>query len=52
MNNKLLIIYLFFSFSLSSQRLEIDSEKGYTVFSDRGKFLVLDELYLHQYDSF
>lgn len=51
MNNKLLIIYLFFSFSLSSQRLEIDSEKGYTVFSDRGKFLVLDELYLHQYDS-
>jgi len=51
MTNKLLIISLFFSISLSSQRLEIDSEKGYTVFSDKGKFFVLDKLCLHQYDS-
>ncbi len=51
MTNKLLIISLFFSISLSSQRLEIDSEKGYTIFSDKGKFFVLDKHNLYEYDN-
>lgn len=51
MNNKLLIISLFFTISLSSQRLEIDAEKGYTIFSDKGKFLVLDKHNLYEYDN-
>ena len=51
MINKFLIISLFFPISLSSQVLNVDIEKGYTVFSDKGKFLVLDKLHLHQYDG-
>ena len=45
------ILFYFISICLSSQPLEINTENGYTVFSDNGKFLILDKLHLHQYDG-
>ncbi|MDC1049035.1 hypothetical protein OAQ80_05960, partial [Flavobacteriaceae bacterium] len=45
------ILFYFISICLSSQTLEINLNKGYTIFSDNGKFLILDKLNIHRYDG-